>query len=152
MRITTWNCQMGFGRKSTALFAHHPDVAVITECSKHSVLSLSPHGYCGAWGGLDPKKKGVGLIARLGFQISEPLKSEYRWVVPFQVSGGTESVKVVAIWACKVGDRKRDNYIGQVYGALKRHPEWFSNGPTVVAGDFNSNAIWDRERPHGNHS
>jgi endonuclease/exonuclease/phosphatase family metal-dependent hydrolase len=97
-------------------------------------------------------KKGVGLIARLGFQISELPKSEYRWVVPFQIGRGARSVRVVAVWACKVGSRKRDNYVGQVYGALKHHPEWFSDGPTVVAGDFNSNAIWDRERPDGNHS
>ena len=36
--------------------------------------------------------------------------------------------------------------------ALKEHPHWFENGPVVVAGDFNSNARWDKERRDWNHS
>jgi endonuclease/exonuclease/phosphatase family metal-dependent hydrolase len=47
---------------------------------------------------------------------------------------------------------KRDSYVGQINRALEEHPDWFENGPVVVAGDFNSNARWDRERRDWNHS
>jgi exodeoxyribonuclease-3 len=32
------------------------------------------------------------------------------------------------------------------------HPEWFDGTPVVLAGDLNSNKIWDAERLVGNHS
>jgi endonuclease/exonuclease/phosphatase family metal-dependent hydrolase len=32
------------------------------------------------------------------------------------------------------------------------HPEWFSQRPLVLAGDLNSNKIWDAHRKVGNHS
>jgi exodeoxyribonuclease III len=35
---------------------------------------------------------------------------------------------------------------------LTAHPEWFNANPVVVAGDFNSNKIWDAKREVGNHS
>ena len=44
------------------------------------------------------------------------------------------------------------SYIGQIYEAFVRNPRWFSDNQVVVAGDFNSNKIWDKERAVGNHS
>ena len=32
------------------------------------------------------------------------------------------------------------------------HPEWFDGKPVVIAGDLNSNKIWDAKRTVGNHS
>jgi endonuclease/exonuclease/phosphatase family metal-dependent hydrolase len=51
-----------------------------------------------------------------------------------------------------MGSAKANQYIGLVYQALLLHPHWFSNGPVVLAGDLNSNQIWDPERSIGNHS
>ena len=50
------------------------------------------------------------------------------------------------------GAKKADRYIGQVYQALMAHPEWFSQRPVVLAGDFHSNKIRDTHRLVGNHS
>ncbi len=57
-----------------------------------------------------------------------------------------------AVWACASGTSKKDRYVGQVYRALVTHSEWFNGNPVVVAGDFNSNTIWDGSRKSGNHS
>jgi endonuclease/exonuclease/phosphatase family metal-dependent hydrolase len=35
---------------------------------------------------------------------------------------------------------------------LQAYKGLLADGPAVVAGDFNSNAIWDRENPGANHS
>jgi len=44
-------------------------------------------------------------------------------------------------------DIRELNYIGQVFEAIRRHRRWFSDKlPTVVCGDFNSNAIFDHGR------
>jgi endonuclease/exonuclease/phosphatase family metal-dependent hydrolase len=62
------------------------------------------------------------------------------------------SFTLIAIWACRVGNRTANQYIGQVNQALLSHPQWLSKGPVVLAGDFNSNQIWDPKWPLGNHS
>ncbi len=73
------------------------------------------------------------------------------WVVPFEVTG-PENFTLIAVWACAVKGSKRNSYVGQINRALMEHRDWFANGPVVVAGDFNSNAQWDKERRDWNHS
>jgi len=43
------------------------------------------------------------------------------------------------------------SYVGQIWRALQ-HYEILEKENNILIGDFNSNAIWDRERRHGNHS
>jgi hypothetical protein len=57
------------------------------------------------------------------------------------------------MWACPVGQVKELNYIGQVFEAIKRPNKWFSDQlPTMICGDFNSNAIFDHARKKRNHT
>jgi endonuclease/exonuclease/phosphatase family metal-dependent hydrolase len=65
---------------------------------------------------------------------------------------GSGAFLVLAVWACRFGECQEDRYIGQVYKALRQHPEWFGELPVIVAGDLNSNTIWDRNRRMANHS
>ena len=44
------------------------------------------------------------------------------------------------------------SYIGQVHEAILNHPNWFRRNRVVLAGDFNSNKIWDGKRELTNHS
>ena len=50
----------------------------------------------------------------------------------------------------RVRSKERRPYIRQVYLALTAHPEWFDGEAVIVAGDFNSNQIWDRKQRVGN--
>ena len=73
-------------------------------------------------------------------------------VVPVRVHGAKVDFNLLAIWACPVGTKRADKYIGAVHRCLVEHSRWFSNAPVVVAGDFNNNSQLDASRPGRNHT
>jgi exonuclease III len=150
MRIITWNCQMGFDKKAAELLSQNPDVAVVAECSEKSTVGLQQRGYETLWFGSNPLK-GLGVFCRKGWSIRPLPQPQQKWIVPIEIDAPTPFI-LIAVWACKTGIKKADNYIGQVYQALMSHPEWFDGAPVVLAGDLNSNKIWDTGRLVGNHS
>ncbi len=150
MRIVTWICQMAFDKKAEALLSLNADVAVIQECSEKSSIAFRRHGYESLWFGSN-LLKGLGVFCREGRMIRAISEPVHKWIVPIEVNGATPFT-LIAIWAYRVGHKHADNYIGQVYQALTAHPEWFDGLPVVLAGDLNSNKIWDPERVTGNHS
>jgi exodeoxyribonuclease III len=150
MRIVTWNCGMALARKAPSLLALHPDIAVVQECSKKSVDVLSAHGLSGLWFGANPNK-GLAVFCGKGFTLQAVNAPFGKWVVPVRVREAMD-FNLLAVWACPVGTKPADNYIGQVYRCLVEQSGWF-NGPAVVAaGDFNSNSQWDENRPGRNHT
>ena len=151
MRIVTWNCQGALHKKMDELLSLAPDVAVVPECSENSVIAFRQRGLSTLWFGTNPHKKGLGIICRQEWTIRALPQPEQKWVVPVEVDSPTPFT-LIAVWACKVGASRENRYIGQVYQALMAHPEWFNGNPVVVAGDFNSNKIWDAKRKVGNHS
>jgi exodeoxyribonuclease III len=151
MRIVVWNCRMGFGKKRELLYALKPDIAVIPECSQDAVNLCNGDGYSGCWWG-DKKHKGLAVIAAKQWTVEVGRPPTQKWIAPVKVRGATDFL-LLAVWACPVGQVKELNYIGQVFEAIKRHNGWFSDGlPTVICGDFNSNAIFDRGRKRRTHS
>jgi exonuclease III len=150
MRIVTWNCGMALARKAPSLMALSPDIAVVQECSKNSVDVLQSHGFSGLWFGANPNK-GLAVFCSKKFSLQALNDLFGKWVVPVRVHG-TVDFKLLAIWACPVGTKRADNYIGQVYRFLVDHRGWLSKTPVVAAGDFNSNSRWDENRPGRNHT
>jgi len=150
VRIATWNCQMGLDKKTEALLSLNADVAVVPECSEKSVVALGQSGLNTRWFGSNPHK-GIGIICRSDWKIRALPQPEQKWIVPVAVDSPTPFT-LIAVWACAVGASRENRYIGQVYQALLAHPEWFKRKPVVMAGDFNSNKIWDGKRKVGNHS
>ena len=153
MKLTTWNCARGFEKKGRLIFSTAPDIAVIQECSRKSTESVLFPGYDAAWVGVNPNI-GMGVFYRKSdwdVQRMEDTTHGIEWVVPYKVTG-PEDFTLIAVWACEVKGSKRESYVGQINRAIKEHPDWFGNGPVVVAGDFNSNARWDKERRDWNHS
>jgi exodeoxyribonuclease-3 len=76
---------------------------------------------------------------------------QFDWIVPIKVEAPTPFT-LIAVWACRMGSGRTNSYIGLVYQALMSHPEWFDGTPVILAGDLNSNKIWDGKRLVGNHS
>ena len=150
MRIVTWNCQMGFDKKADALLSLNPDVAVVPECSEKSTVAFGQRGYESLWFGSNPLK-GLGVFCRKGWSIRALPQPQQKWIVPVEVDGPTPFT-LLAVWACRSEDSDADRYIRQVYLALMSHPQWFNGTPVVLAGDLNSNKIWDGKREVGNHS
>jgi exodeoxyribonuclease-3 len=151
LRIVTWNCGMALTRKAPSLVALNPDIAVVQECSKNSVDDLHGHGFTGLWFGANPNK-GLAVFCRKGFALQAVGKPFGKWVVPVRVRGAVVDFSVLAVWACPVGTKRADNYIGEVHRCLVKHRGWFSKSPVVAAGDFNSNVQWDKNRPGRNHT
>ena len=61
---------------------------------------------------------------------------------------GPHSFRLLAVWAANdwsgIREREEGTPIGPVRRAIARHERWLRKGPSVVAGDFNHNAIWDK--------
>jgi exodeoxyribonuclease III len=149
MRLITWNCCTGFDRKAAQFFGLNPDIAIVPECSQNDVAKVDSHGYWGLWFGSNPKK-GLAVFCRRDWKLKTSCEPCGKWVTRIQLDG-TPGFNLLAVWACPVGNRL-DNYIGQIYRCVTEHAAWFHCGPVVIAGDFNSNARWDKERPGRNHS
>ncbi len=150
MRIVTWNCQMGLDKKVDALLSLNPDVAVVPECSEKSAIALRQRGFNTLWFGCNPHK-GLGVFCRKDWEIQTLAPPDHKWIVAIGVAAPTPFT-LIAIWACRVGSKNADNYVGQIYNALTSHPEWFNGSPVVLAGDLNSNTIWDSRHKVINHS
>jgi exodeoxyribonuclease III len=150
MRIVTWNCQTGFDKKADALLSLNPDVAVVQECSEKSTLAFRQRGYESLWFGSN-SLKGLGVFSREDWSIRALSQPEQKWIVPVEVDAPIPFT-LIAVWACRTGINKADNYVGLIYQALMSYTEWFNGTPVILAGDLNSNKIWDCERVVGNHS
>ena len=137
-------------RKIPSLLALKPDIAVIQERSKKSVDALSSHDFSGLWFGAN-LNKGVAVFCSQEFAVQLVGKPFGKWAVPVRVHG-VVNFNLLAVWACPVGTKRADNYIGEVHRCLVKHRGWFSNAPVVAAGDFNSNSQWDANRPGRNHT
>jgi hypothetical protein len=141
IRVVTWNCQMRFEAKADLLLSQGFDVAVVPECSEASVPALEVRGYKKMWFGAN-RNKGIGVFSRAGWAMRGLSQPPQKWIAPIEVDGPAPFL-LLAVWACRSGDRKTDDYIGQVYQALIDNPEWFGGRPVILAGDLNSNRIWD---------
>ena len=122
---------------------------MFTEVDRNALFE----GYGATWVGVNPSI-GMGIFFREADWKIRPLADQaddIQWVVPCKVTG-PENFTLIAVWACQVKGNKRQSYVGQVNRALRDNPHWSENGPVVVAGDFNSNARWDKERREWNHS
>jgi exodeoxyribonuclease III len=141
---------MALARKAPSLFALRPDIVVVQECSKNSVDVLHSHGFSGLWFGANPNK-GLAVFCRKEFTVQMVGKPFGKWVVPVRVRGAAH-FNLLAVWACPVGTKRADNYIGEVHRCLVEHRGWFTGTPVVAAGDLNSNIQWDKNHPGRNHT
>ncbi|MEZ4622210.1 MAG: hypothetical protein R2867_42815 [Caldilineaceae bacterium] len=154
MKLITWNCQGAFRKKAHLLTALQPTLAVVQECECPTKLRFpadTPPADDFLWQG-DNLDKGVGVFGygNLHFALDSRYDPTIRHAIPVHVSGDLE-LHMLAVWA--MGHRqKARSYVGQVYHAIQHYADFLCERPTVILGDFNSNAIWDHERKISNHS
>lgn len=154
MNLLTWNCQGAFRKKAHHLRPLQPTIAVIQECECPSKLrlpvdSLQPDDFL--WQG-DNLDKGVGFFGfgNVHFALDERYDPTFRHCIPVRVHGDVD-LHILGIWA--MGHRQKAHaYVGQVYYGVQHYAAFLGERDSVVLGDFNSNAIWDRERKVSNHS
>jgi len=155
MKIITWNCNMAFRKKADAILAYQPDILIIPECEHPEKLqfpddTLKPADIL--WFGSN-KNKGLGIFSYGQFKFKRLRKYDptIKMVIPIAVTGGNVDFTLFAVWANNPQDTD-GAYIEQVWKAIHLYNKKISKKRTVLAGDFNSNTIWDRKYRIGNHS
>jgi len=156
MRLVAWNCNMALHRKFDALLALRPDVAVVSECaepvrlrhkSKSSWIEAEP-----VWFGRNADK-GLGVFAFNGYSVEpERQTSPYlRYILPVRVSG-RRRFNLLAVWAQNASaGSPRKHQQGPLRRSLRQYRSFLAEEPLVIAGDWNSNAIWDKPGWRINH-
>ena len=149
MRIITWNCNMAFRKKGEFVLSYNPDILIIPECEHPDKLTAFLTKYPPNdifWYG-ENQHKGLGIFSysNYKFKLLDVHNPDIKIILPLQVTGGQYDFTMFAIWSGR-------GYIRQIWKALIHYEELISTNRTLLIGDFNSNAIWDKRHRHGSHS
>src|SRR6266498_6063764 len=155
MRIITWNCNMAFRKKANIILTYSPDILIVPECEhpdrlKFEIVTPKPNDTI--WYGPN-QNKGLGIFSysNYRFKLLDIHNPELQLFIPIAVKNEHFSFTLYAIWAHDPNDPD-GQYITQVWKAIHHYDKFITNRKTILIGDFNSNAIWDRPRREGNHS
>lgn len=139
MRIVAWNCCRGpFEKKLAALGTLSPDVAVISEALEPAEESAQV-----LWFPSDASRLGIQVRAYGKYRLKRlPAANLPNCIVPVRVAGPT-AFNLLAVWTWPA-----PSYIKAFLNGLEAYSALLYSGPTVVAGDFNGNPVFD-EPGHG---
>lgn len=153
MKVITWNCNMAFRNKAKHILAFKPDIVIVPECEHPDKLKFKdcelPNDVL--WYGQNVHK-GLGIFSysNLKFKLLNH-NPDIKTILPILVTGGKFDFVLFAVWAYN-NDDKHYNYIGQVWKAIQYYRELLQNYDVLLAGDFNSNMIWDKLNRKTNHT
>jgi exodeoxyribonuclease III len=156
MKIITWNCNMAFRKKAAFIVAHKPDILIVPECEHPDKLLFPidiPKPTAVLWFGKN-LHKGLAIFSysNFKFKVLDEHNENFKMIIPIAVTGGAFDFTLFAIWANNPADRD-GHYITQIWKALLQYDTLLSDKRTVLAGDFNSNSIWDHQKNRlSNHS
>jgi len=155
-KILIWNCNKSFRTKCSRFNKDNYDILIVSECENPREVVFPKNlleKYSWKWIGKN-KNSGLCVFVRIDWKLRELEKYRYHgvsYILPVKVTAPSGAITIFAVWACR-GNHHEYRYIGQVWLYLKR---MFAKIPTkgvLLAGDFNSNKIWDNKRENGNHS
>lgn len=155
MRLITWNCQGAFRKKADIILSYRPDILIVPESEHPDKLIYSetnPKPNTFHWHG-ENIHKGIGIYTYSDYKIEllSNFNPEFRYILPFQVSGHGQTFILFAIWAMSNKENFEARYIGQIWRAIN-HYSSLLGASTILVGDFNSNKIWDYKKRVGSHS
>lgn len=155
MKLITWNCQGAFRNKAEIILSYRPDILVVQECEHPDKLFFSsttqrPNDFY--WYG-NNIHKGICIFfySDYKFELLENFNPEFRYILPFRVTGHGQDITFFAIWAMDNKENYEARYIGQIWLAVNYYADLLGNS-TILIGDFNSNKIWDYKDRVGNHT
>ncbi len=147
---------MALHRKIEPVLALKPDIAIICETAEPERLrERSPTDWIESepiWVGDNPNK-GLGVFAFNGYglTLAPNHSARLRYVLPVRVSGAVD-FNLLAVWALNLsGGITRKHQPGPLRLAITRYREFLTDAPAIIAGDWNSNAIWDKPGWRINH-
>lgn len=147
---------MALHRKTDALLALNPDIAIISECAMPEVLRAhDQYGWMTSepvWIG-ENRNKGLAVFTFNGYtaRLHEPYHPTLGYIAPVHIDGPLP-FNLLAVWAQNASaGLTRKHQLGPLRRALGKYREFLTTRDAVVAGDFNSNAIWDKPGWRINH-
>ncbi len=146
---------MAFRKKADVILTYNPDILIVPECEHPDKLKLNtgiPQPTDVLWCGTN-QHKGLGIFSysNYRFKLLDMHNPELKMIIPIAVTGGQYDFTLYAIWANNPGDPD-GQYVEQIWKAIHHYNNHLTGKPSILAGDFNSNTIWDRKHRAGNHS
>ncbi len=146
MTICSWNCNGKFREKYEEILEIDADIYVIQECEnpkKYLNSKYAEHFSNYLWIG-NNDSKGLGVFAKNHISLS--LNNNYqsfclRHFLPVRVNNQFD---ILAVWACR--PYIEEYYIYQSINKANYEAD------TIIIGDFNSNAIWDKKNGTRTHT
>lgn len=146
---------MAFRKKAEYILPYKPDILIVPECEHTDKLLFNENINKPTekiWFGSN-HKKGVGIFSYSNFRfaLSSAYNPNFKFVIPLLVTGGKMDFMLYAVWANNPDDQD-GRYVEQTWKAIKYYEHLLSEGNSIIAGDFNSNTIWDKKRKEATHS
>jgi len=150
MKIISWNCNGAFRKKYHLLSNFNADIFVIQECENPALAGGEYQNWSKnyLWTGQN-KNRGIGVFSFLPTKI-QPLDWNHDNLKLFLPCKITSELNLLAVWT-QQANSPTFPYIGQFWKYLQIHKMGLSEN-TIICGDFNSNAIWDKWDRWWNHS
>ncbi len=154
MKIITWNCNGALRKKFDSIIKFDADIYIIQECEDPQRTNDSNYKSWAEnylWIG-DNKNKGIGVFAKNQIDIKRlDWLNTYeghmvKYFLPILVNN---DFQLLATWAHQ-NNSPTFGYIGQFWKYLQTNFYLFEN--ILIAGDLNSNVIWDVWDRWWNHS
>ena len=135
IKIVAWNCCRGpFAKKLAALETLAPDVAVLPEATQPAQESRQV-----LWFPSNASSLGIQVRASGDYRLRRLKAADLpNCVVPIRVNGPI-SFNLLAVWTWPA-----PSYTRAFTNALAAYAKLLRSGPTVVAGDFNGNPVFDK--------
>ncbi|MBO4931887.1 MAG: endonuclease/exonuclease/phosphatase family protein [Clostridia bacterium] len=144
MKIVSWNCNGKFREKYSFLGSLNADIYVVQECENPKKYKKQFEGFYSdyIWYG-EKDSKGLGIFVRenIEFVINDWPIYCLRHFLSIRINNDFD---LIGVWASP--PYIEEYYIYQTVN-LERY-----NSRTIIIGDFNSNAIWDKSHGRRNHS
>lgn len=143
---------MGFHRKAARAFALNADVLIIPECAEPAKLrqrGLSLSGHESLWLGRGNPNKGLAVFAREPYRLQalfspRETASMPKLVAPILITAPNGfRFDLLAVWS--YNHRDKTNVGNPVIQALDAFRRRLRSSVLIVAGDFNTNAIWNHQ-------
>lgn len=146
---------MAFRKKASFILEYKPDILIVPECEHPDKLIFTkstPLPTDTFWFG-ENLNKGLGVFSysNYKFKLLEIHNPEIKTILPILVTDGKFDFLLFAIWAYNPNDNYY-KYIGQVWKAILYYENIFKGRSIILAGDFNSNVLWDKLKRRISHT
>lgn len=154
MKIITWNCNGALRNKFESLLDFDADLIIVQECENPAEAKDKKYidwAVNNLWVG-DTKSKGIGIFAKQNIDLQRLNWSDIYMghkVKHFLPCSVNKQFELLAVWTHQ-NNSPNFGYIGQLWKYLQINKHHLTN--TIIAGDFNSNIIWDEWDRWWNHS